>query len=409
MRTSFRSAFGRSFLGSVRWLIAVLAVPAVAAAQLQGGADINPGQAPGGDEAADQRYIVTFRRPPGERSADDRRVEAEALVAAGRRSVQATGGRVLRELPSVTAVAAWLPEQALEALRQDPKVERIEVDARRYLLQSGPPWSDTSQGGEVIPYGISMVQAGQLSDAAAGNRKVCIIDTGYYRGHDDLQYAHVTATPDAATGDPFIDPHGHGTHVAGTIAAVGGNGIGVRGVNPSQRIKLHIVKAFGKFGTWIYSSDLVDALSRCREAGAHVISMSFGGPAPVTAEATAFADAYAAGILPIAAAGNDGNSTYNYPASYESVVSVAAVDANENAASFSQSNDDVELAAPGVAVLSTLPPPAGSAAWNGTSMATPHVAGVAALVWSYNPSWTSAQIRQALRQTAKDKGPAGKD
>ena len=379
---------------SMCWLAALLALPLGAS-----------GQAASNDE----RYIVTFRSSA---SADDRRAADRAAVAAGSRAVDQAGGRVLRELPSVRSVAAWLPEEALQDLRRRPDVELIEVDARRYLVQSGPPWSDTSQNGEITPYGIWMVQADQLSglsDAAAGNRKVCIIDTGYNRGHDDLQYAHVTATPDAATGDPFVDPHGHGTHVAGTIAAAGGNGIGVRGVNPSQRINLHIIKAFGKTGNWAYSSDVIHALAQCRTAGAHVISMSFSSPQAVTAEETAFADAYAAGILSIAAAGNDGVNSHNYPASYPSVVSVAAVDANEDRAAFSQINDQVELAGPGVSVLSTLPPPYGYAAWSGTSMATPHVAGVAALVWSYNPSWTNAQIRQALQQTAKDKGDPGRD
>ena len=381
-------------------LIALIVLPAAAAAQppLAGA---NPGQDTGADESAtdDERYIVTFRSS-GTRSED---------TAAGARAVAAARGRVARELPGIRAVSAWLPEQALESLRHRPDVESIEVDARRYLMASGPPWSDTNENGETIPYGIGMVQADQLSDVAAGNRKICIIDTGYYRAHDDLQYANVTATPDAVTGDPYLDEYGHGTHVAGTIAGVGGNGIGVRGVNPSQRINLHIIKAFNKYGQWAYSSDVIYALAQCRAAGSHIVNMSFGGPQSVTAEATAFADAYAAGVLLVAAAGNGGSGDYSYPASYPSVISVAAMDANEGLAYFSQYNDEVELAAPGVAVLSTLPAPYGYASWNGTSMATPHVSGAAALIWSYNPAWTNAQIRQALQQTAKDEGSPGKD
>ena len=136
--------------------------------------------------------------------------------------------------------------------------------------------------------------------------------------------------------------------------------------------------------------------------------MSLGGSGQSAAERQAFANSYAQGMLHIAAAGNGGNSSMSYPASYDAVVSVAAVDSRENKASFSQYNSQVEIAAPGVAVNST---------WNnngyksisGTSMATPHVSGVAALVWSHFPNCTNQQIRDALNATAKDKGAAGRD
>jgi PKD repeat protein len=136
--------------------------------------------------------------------------------------------------------------------------------------------------------------------------------------------------------------------------------------------------------------------------------MSLGGSGQSAAERQAFANSYAQGMLHIAAAGNGGNSSMSYPASYDAVVSVAAVDSRENKASFSQYNSQVEIAAPGVGVNST---------WNnngyksisGTSMATPHVSGVAALVWSHFPNCTNQQVRDALNATAKDKGTAGRD
>jgi len=123
----------------------------------------------------------------------------------------------------------------------------------------------------------------------------------------------------------------------------------------------------------------------------------------------AMAKAGGAGLdLDLAAAGNAGNTSFSYPASYNAVVSVAAVDSSRNLASFSQRNSQVELAGPGVGVNST---------WNnggynsisGTSMASPHVAGVAALVWSNHPTCTAAQIRAALTATAQDRGAAGRD
>ena len=132
------------------------------------------------------------------------------------------------------------------------------------------------------------------------------------------------------------------------------------GANPG--VALHIVKVFGNNALvengscgWTYPSTLVNALNSCRAAGANVVSMSLGGAFKSRTEELAFNDANKAGVLSIAAAGNAGNNTTSYPAGYASVMSVAAVDANEVKGSFSQVNKDVEIAAPGVAVLSTTP------------------------------------------------------
>lgn len=472
------------------------------------------------DGRADERYIVEFRR-----------------FAGASRAVRAAGGQVVRELPQYSAVAARLPSAALQGLSRNPNVSYIEADPRRYPMSSSDV---TLPSGEVVPYGIQLVQADQLTpgnptDASAGNRKICIIDSGYYMNHSDLPSSNVTASPDPGTGDPFTDNDGHGTHVAGTIAAIGGNSQGVVGVLPNSRINLHIVKVFGDDGTWAYSSDLISALDKCRQAGSNVVSMSLGGSFKNRFEERAFNDAEAAGVLSVAAAGNDGSTRRSYPASYNSVVSVGALDHNKVVAGFSQKNDQVELAAPGVTVLSTVPyldtntltaggvtyrgnhiefsarsvgvsgqlangglctasnsswsgkvvlcergtnsfldkvsavqtsggvaaaiynnepgnffgtlgsgnsssipaislsqadgqalvasqiglsstvvstfqkPASGYDYFDGTSMATPHVSAVAALVWSHNTAWTNAQIRQALQSTAEDLGPSGRD
>lgn len=482
----------KRIVGGVAIVAAVaLLVPAGMSAQEEGG----PG-----------RYMVQFR---------DFGRAAEA--------VRAAGGSPIHEFPELGVVAAWLPEPALAGLSHNPNVVTIEVDPPRYpMLQT-------------TPYGISMVQADQVSDAAAANRKICIIDSGYYAGHEDLQDSGVTASFNSGTGDPFTDLCGHGSHVAGTISAIN-NFAGVVGVLPNQRINLHIVKVFGDDCVWAYSSDLINALQQCRDNGANVVSMSLGGGTKSIFEESAFNNAWNAGLLSVAAAGNGGNTAYSYPASYGSVVSVAAVDSTKTVAGFSQKNNQVDLAAPGVAVLSSVPwqdtnsvtsgfttasgtwiefaartgaggvtgtlvggglcnsvgswggavvlcergsisffdkvrnvqsgggvaaviynnvaggfsgtlgagnsstipaigisqadgqtladtrlgqsstvvsisqkPASGYEAWDGTSMATPHVSGVAALVWSYNSGWTNAQIRSALESTAQDLGTAGRD
>jgi serine protease len=326
--------------------------------------------------------------------------------------IERVGGQLVRQLGRINAVAAELSAEQVTALRQDARVAYVEPDPVRKPFLPTSVSAVTPQS-ETVPYGISMVQADQLGDASIGNRKVCIIDTGYDGTHEDLRATSgVTGNDDNGlgndTGDWFHDGYGHGTHVAGTISAVRGNDKGVVGVSGSNAIGLHIVKVFDDFGGWAYGSDLVVAVEQCMAAGANVISMSLGGSFSSTAEEAAFNDAYANGVLAIAAAGNGGDSSMSFPASYDAVVSVAALDSSKTHADFSQTNSQVELAAPGVGVLSTLP---GNLyeAWDGTSMATPHVSGVAALVWSYFPDCPPAAIRHALAMGAEDLGSEGRD
>jgi subtilisin family serine protease len=469
------------------------------------------------------RYIVKFR--PGR-------------AAAGTSAVRAAGGQVVVTLGPQEAVAVRIPAAALNGLSRNPNVEFVEEDAVREPLA----FANATAGGETLPYGIQMVEANLVSSTNAAARKICIIDSGYSQQHEDLKDDVTAKETDPGSGTWNKDSCGHGTHVAGTIAAIGGNGVGVVGANPG--VSLHIVKVFGNDDLnggacgWTYSSNLVNALNQCTLNGANVVSMSLGGSVKSRTEENAFKGAYANNVLSIAAAGNGGNTRVSYPAGYASVVSVAALDASETLAAFSQRNADVELAAPGVSVLSTVPykdintltadattwaggridgaprtagtlggivdggrctapgawagrvvlcergdisfadkvgnvqagggvaaviynnvasdatcgvfggtlgdrprttipattlscadgasarshqgsngdvvsqlsaPESGYEAFDGTSMATPHVSAVAALVWSCNTGLTAADVRQVLDATAKDEGAAGRD
>jgi serine protease len=466
------------------------------------------------------RYIVKFAE--------------RGNVEAAREAIAKVGGSVLLEMPQANAAAARIPARALQGLRNNPNIELIEQDGPRFPMA------------QVTPYGIPMVQADLVSNVA-GAVKVCVIDSGFDGNivhgaanvHEDLGSTRVSGTNVSGSGNWYQDTCGHGTHVAGTIMAQN-NTVGVLGVTPG--VALHIIKVFdGESCGWAYSSTLVNAAYTCRDAGADIISMSLGcvdsgrgGPFACanSTESNAFQSLYDGGILSVAAAGNAGTTQKSYPASYPSVISVAAVDSAGAVASFSQQNNDVELAAPGVAVRSTVPRGTGldeslavsgvsyeaiamegspvlthtgalvdcglgtstcaasggkvclmargevsfadkvlncqngggSAAviynnapglfsgtmggvstsipsvgisqadgdflkgnrigssstvsvavghyayYDGTSMATPHVAGVAALVWSQNTSWTNAQIRDALQKSAKHpSGPGAKD
>ncbi|ATE72080.1 S8 family serine peptidase [Lysobacter capsici] len=262
------------------------------------------------------------------------------------------------QFDKLNAAVLTLPSaDAIKALRANPEVESVEIDYPRYPMAQS------------VPYGIDQVQARDAWDAnrdgtidagaaTGAGIKVCVIDSGINSTHEDFAGVALTGYPTGWN----TDTCSHGTHVAGTIAAAN-NATGVVGVSPGK-VSLHIIKIFGSNGyngsghgqcSWTYSSTLVDAAQRCASAGAKVINMSLGGANSSTTERNAFQTLANNGVLSIAAAGNDGNATLSYPASYPSVVSVAAVDQNNVKASFSQFNAEVELSGPGVDTLSTTP------------------------------------------------------
>ncbi|PKN91210.1 MAG: peptidase S8 [Chloroflexi bacterium HGW-Chloroflexi-6] len=282
---------------------------------------------------------------------------------AAQKALKNAGAEFHYEFDELNAFAVSLPSAALEGISHNPNVVLVEEDALRFPIGIMKSQESLSLPVQEVPYGVDMVQARDVWDAdrngavdngavTASNRKICIIDSGFYSSHEDFQGISVAGYNGNLPWNQ--DGSGHGSHVAGTIAAVN-NALGVLGVTPGT-VQLYIVRVFGDDGAWAYSSSLIDAAYKCRDAGANIISMSLGGGRANNTEKNGFASLYNTyGILSIAAAGNDGVSTLSYPASYDSVVSVAAIDANKVVADFSQFNSQVELAAPGVGVLSTVP------------------------------------------------------
>ena len=253
---------------------------------------------------------------------------------------------------------------------------------------------------EETPYGITYVKAAAVPDDNTEAIKICVADTGYDLGHPDLPSGSaVTGSSEATTGWQ-LDPNTHGTHVAGTIAALGGNGIGVKGVISNGDVKLHISKVLNDSGSGS-TSGVIAGYEKCVQNGAKVINMSLGGGGYNSAFQNAITSAYNNGVITVAAAGNNNSPRYFYPASYDHVVSVASITSSYTRSSFSNYNDEVDIAAPGSNVKSTVTG-GGYATYSGTSMASPHVAGVAALVWSTNPSLSNQQVMDILEETATD-------
>jgi subtilisin family serine protease len=210
------------------------------------------------------------------------------------------------------------------------------------------------------------------------------------------------------------DPHGHGTHVAGIVAAAQGNGVGVSGVAP--QVTVLVIRVLDETGSG-YVSDTADAIRYAADTGARVINLSLGSGASSAYERAAIEYAQARGVLIVASAGNgyqNGNRT-NYPAAYPGVLAVGASTVDDARAPYSNTGAYVGLVAPGGygssadgrAISSLYPVAKGSyAALNGTSMAAPHVAGAAGLLFSLRPDLTGEDASAILRSTARPLGGA---
>lgn len=335
-------------------------------------------------------------------------------------------------------------QDAVAELRRNPDVEYAQPNYRVHILpyheaavvqpEGLPfPWGNSRPDLKPAPadvnppiadpdlgkaYGLAAIGAQDAWKIFRGSKKFIVadLDSGIDYNHKDLSF-NVWRNPHPSDANDIVgydfvhhdglpfDDNNHGTHTAGTIGAVGGNGIGISGV--AQRVSIMAVKFIASDGSGDTAS-AIQALNYAIQNGARVINASWGGVADPTNKAMqdAISVAEKNGILFVAAAGNDGidNDTSDqasFPATFNlpNIISVAAVNAGDELAYYSNyGKTTVHLAAPGSDVYSTVP---GNEYMkdSGTSMACPHVAGAAALLWSRHPDWTYLKVKQVLLDT----------
>ncbi|HEX2066845.1 MAG TPA: S8 family serine peptidase, partial [Candidatus Thermoplasmatota archaeon] len=316
----------------------------------------------------------------------------------------------------------------LMGVNSDPDVELCEPDLPLTLLfepndlyfatpAGAPPQTPGPQYG---PWQVEAPDAwgpaaGPPSMGAPGTQALCIVDSGYDANHLDLQGGRFLGGYDFITLDATPDDQlGHGTHVTGIAAATSNNAIGIAGM---AQVDVLAAKVFGSLPVTL-SSIVAAGIAWCADTGGDVINLSLGGP-PTETLATAVAYAWDAGAVLVAAVGNDSGPVL-YPAAYPDVIAVACTTPTRGRCEFSNYGPEVDLAAPGLAAISTctftLPMcvadcgpllTTGYSECSGTSMSSPHVAGAAALLWSYAPALPNRAVRAVLQCQAQSPVPGG--
>jgi subtilisin family serine protease len=317
-------------------------------------------------------------------------------------------GKSLKKMKSSNSLVLNLSSAEAINVKKDTDVELIENNSVVGEASVGIPQkldtkkSNSKDNNQTIPWGMYAIGANYtLEHHETGKKiKVAVLDSGI-ANHPDLNVAGGISFVEGTSS--YLDDNGHGTHVAGTIAAQK-NKIGVVGVAPS--IDLYAVKVLDKNGVGNYAQ-VIQGIDWAIDNNIDIISMSFGGYDNSEILHDAIKTANSKGILIVAAAGNFGSGEEKevYPALFPETISVGAVDKADQRASFSSTGSEIDVVAPGTDILST---------WNdggydtlsGTSMAVPHVTGAAAVIWSKNKKMTSEEIKQTLFQTSTPLGNA---
>jgi thermitase len=364
---------------------------------------------PNGNEIAAGELIVTY---------EDKLITSQAAED----TPQEVEAEIEEELPEIQAQLLSFPdvkneqdqeareqtlEEKKETIETDPNVEAVDYN---YIVKAlGQQYQALMTPNDQyynLQWGYPKIKAPEAWDVTQGSNqtKVAVVDTGVQAGHPDLQGKVVGQKDFVDNDDTANDGTGHGTHVAGTVGAVTNNTTGVAGTCPSCSIlAARVLDSTGVGSTF----SVVQGINWSRTNGAKVINLSLGAPVPSpTVLENAVNNAWNAGLVVVAGAGNSGDNATHYPGAYTNSIAVAATDQNDKRAIFSTYGDWVDVAAPGVRIYSTVP----SGLYGnkqGTSMANPHVAGLAGLLASQGK--TNSQTRNAIETTTVDLGTSGKD
>jgi uncharacterized repeat protein (TIGR01451 family) len=371
---------------------------------------------------------------------------AQGTILAGLNDLSMAGTRVagldaVATIPALDVALLSVPADqemdTLETLRRNPAVTFAELDYAAYAAEGITP-NDPGWVHQWGPQTIHAPEAWLVSQGSPGV-VIAVLDSGVTLGHPDLNdqlWVNPGEVPANGIDDDgnskvddvwgwhfyqmydeqvqayvprennqIADDNGHGTHVAGIAGAEMDNGLGIAGVAPASR--LLIVKVLDQYGNGWYS-DIAQGIVYAVENGASIVNLSLGGAAPSETLQAAVDYAHSRGVLVVAAAGNSGGPVL-YPAACEDVLAVAATDVHDQHASFSNYGPEVDVAAPGVDIYSTWPWRDGYWTLSGTSTASPHVAGLAALIRSFDDALGPDQVAQVLARTAVDVHAAGWD
>jgi subtilisin len=329
------------------------------------------------------RYILFF-----DRAVDGKKIES-------------SGAKIVRDFPIIHAATVEIQPNQVPLLYDLPYLKKIAKDQSVKVEGQSIPWSHQT---------LNVPDRPQTSFTGKGV-KIAIVDTGVSTNHPDLlvRGGDCVLEETGACDQSYEDIDGHGTHVAGIIAALD-NDIGVVGIAPEAEI--YAVKSLGNDGTGT-STTIMSGINWAIENKVDIINLSLTTPYEDFGIKSMVDKAVKNGIMVIAAAGNVGTFTGNsntvqYPAKYANVIAVAATNRLNQRISTSSTGEEVDFAAPGDAIYSTAPG-GGYATMRGTSMAAPHVTGLAALYMEKYPEATSAVIRKLLESNAKDIGEPGRD
>jgi len=316
------------------------------------------------------------------------------------------GSKVVDVIPGIDVQVVRIPEnkvaEKVRAYKGEASVEFAEPD---YVAEAILTPNDPYFGKQ---WGMVKIHAPEAWDITTGSPgvKIAICDTGIDQNHEDLA-AKIVGNKNFTQSRTVDDNYGHGTHVAGIAAAITNNGKGVAGVGFDS--SLMNVKVLGDTGSGYYSW-VANGINWAANNGAKVINLSLGGSSASDTLESAVNYAWGKGCVLVAAVGNDNTSAPLYPAYYENCIAVAATDQNDAKASFSNYGAWVDIAAPGVDIFSTLPNHRNRigilnyGSLSGTSMSTPHVAGLAGLVWATEYGTSQVNVRSRIEGTADEAG-----